>query len=370
MRRYSWLLLAGLVLLPAACSDGRRPTSPAAPSSPSASVEGRSSPIVVETRNMYLGADIGPLIAGGNPAVVLPAAVAQLTHTDYPARAQYLAMEIATHHPDAVGLQEVSHYTFNTAAGVQQLDFLDVLQQYLAAMGAQYDVAVRQNNVSLSLPLGGLNGITSLTYTDGDAILVRHGIPWSAPAAGHYTHQVTLSVAGQSFTNLRGWNAVNVTVGDVTFRFVNTHLEIQSFAAVQEAQAAELAAMLQDVTGPVILVGDFNSAANPGAPPESKTGSYRILRSSGFSDIELRAGAQNMLTCCHLADLSDTSLATFDQRLDLVFARFGHEGFGGRATVDRVGSLFTDPHGYTLWPSDHSGVVATLWPAPGLLAGD
>jgi hypothetical protein len=55
-----------------------------------------------------------------------------------------------------------------------------------------------------------------------------------------------------------------------------------------------------------------------------------------------------------------------DQRLDIVFARFKGSGFGGKAAVEIVGrddGRFVHPYGYTLWPSDHAGVVARLWPA-------
>ncbi|MGB8021849.1 MAG: hypothetical protein WCF04_11525 [Candidatus Nanopelagicales bacterium] len=58
-----------------------------------------------------------------------------------------------------------------------------------------------------------------------------------------------------------------------SFRFVNTHLETEDFAAVQQAQAAEF------LSGParggqVIAVGDFNSAADG-----SSTTSYSQLTS-------------------------------------------------------------------------------------------
>ena len=366
-------LLTGIVLL-AACADVRQPTAPAVRPAASHGVAS-GSPIVVMTRNLYLGANIDPLIApGADPAQVLPAALAQLNHTDFPARAQALAMEIVANQPHAVGLQEVSHYTFDTAAGVQQLDFVVVLQAYLAAMGSPYDLAVRQNNVTLFIPLGGAGGLNSITYTDGDAILVRHGVSWSAPAAGHYATQVELTVAGTTFDNLRGWTAVTVDVNGVDFRFVNTHLEIQLFRPIQEAQATELATMLEAETLPVILVGDFNSAANPSAPAESKTDSYRILRDAGFADVELRQPhSSTMVTCCNAADLSNVE-PTYNQRLDLVLVRFGESGFGGQSSIELVGETsadrFLDPHGYYLWPSDHAGVVAQLWPAPGLLAGD
>jgi hypothetical protein len=50
-----------------------------------------------------------------------------------------------------------------------------------------------------------------------------------------------------------------------------------------------------------------------------------------------------------------------------VFAHWGTAGFGGQSRVEVVGEATDDilvhPLGYTLWPSDHAGVAAWLWPA-------
>ncbi len=356
--------LAALVLLPAACADLQQPTTPAAPR---VAAGLGTSPTSVMTRNLYLGADIDALIApGADPAVVIPAALAQLNHTDFVARAQYIAAEIAQRQPAAVGLQEVTHYIFDTAAGVQTLDFLDVLQMYFAKMGANYDVAVRQANVTLFIPIGA-QGINSVTYTDGDAILVRHDVAWKDAAAGHYPTQQQLTVAGFTFDNLRGWNAVTIGVNGQDYRFVNTHMEIQAFRPVQEQQARELVQLLAGEPLPIILVGDFNSAANPSAPAAAKTDTYRILRNAGFADLELRqAHSSSMVTCCHAADLSD-AVPTFDQRLDLVLARWGNAGFGGQSAIEVVNGERFPVGSYFLWPSDHAAVFAQLWPAPGRL---
>lgn len=66
------------------------------------------------------------------------------------------------------------------------------------------------------------------------------------------------------------------------------------------------------------------------------------------------------------------------QRLDLILVNWGPAGFGGRSAMEVVGDAPADqisftavspfggaPFPLTLWPSDHAGVVATLWPAPG-----
>ncbi len=359
------------LLLATACSEARNPTEPAASLASNRLSEGTA--ITVMTQNMYLGAELERLLDPSVPlAQSLAETLAELEHTDYPARAPHLAQEIAARMPDVVGLQEVTRYDIMTAAGTQTIDFLDILQLYLAGIGANYDVAVRQYNLSLLVPVG-FGGIDAINYADGEAILVRHGVPWSDPDAGRYDSQAQLSLGPFSFTNERGWVSVHATVGGLTFRFVDTHLETQDFPSVQEAEAQELVAMLAGETLPVVLVGDFNSAANHDAAADRKTASYGTIRNAGFKDLWLRephsvAG----LTCCHLPDLSDESSAdSFSQRLDLVWARIGNAGFGGQSSVEIIGE---DPAGrfmdgsYYLWPSDHAGLVATMWVAPGLLA--
>src|SRR5436853_2016763 len=70
-------------------------------------------PISVYTRNLYLGADITPLI-GISSASGVPAVAAtlwqQVQASDFPARAQVLAAEIVAQAPDLVALQEVTLY--------------------------------------------------------------------------------------------------------------------------------------------------------------------------------------------------------------------------------------------------------------------
>lgn len=361
MRRRSLHLVPILALAAAACSEIVDPI--AASTADYALV---SAPVTVMSRNMYLGANIDMLL---DPSIPLDQAVAlslqQLTYTNYVARAQQLAREIAIRQPHLVGLQEVTHYTIHTTAGDVEIPFLPILQQYLAAMGAAYDIAIQQTNVALTFPVGS-DGINAVTYRDGDAILVRSDVSWSSPAAGHYASQVVLSIGPLSFPNLRGWNAVTAEVNGVAVRFVNTHLEIQPFRPYNEAQARELVQLLAAETQPVIVVGDFNSAANYDAPADKKTNSYHTLRQAGFVDLWVREPhSVGGATCCHAPDLSNAT-ASFDQRLDLVLVRWASAGFGGQTAVEVFGEETADRFdagGYLLWPSDHAGIFAQLWAA-------
>jgi endonuclease/exonuclease/phosphatase family metal-dependent hydrolase len=370
-----WLVVSVLALVVAACNDAQV-------FQPELNRSGgvlAGEPVVVMSRNLYLGADIDVLL---DPTADLPTALAtalgQVLQTDFPQRAKALAQEIHDRQPHLVGLQEVTTYaitlgdgTIVPALGFPQ-DFMQILLAELAALGDVYVEAARSQNVALMFPIDFVQPGLFITYQDADAILVRDGVGVLASSSGNYVNQQLLSVGGVVFPNLRGWAHIDAEVNGKKIRFANTHLEIQLFAAVQEKQAGELIAELADSPWPVVLVGDFNSAANHDAPAQSKTASYGMFRNAGYSDLWLREpGSVGGLTCCQVADLSNT-VSDLDQRLDVVFVRWGAAGFGGQSSVEvigeEVGDIFTHPLGYTLWPSDHAGVAAWIWPAPGRLA--
>ncbi|MEJ2186082.1 MAG: endonuclease/exonuclease/phosphatase family protein [Gemmatimonadota bacterium] len=368
------LLLTGL----SACTDNAldRLVAPG----PTADVAGQPG-ITVMSQNLYLGADLDALLAAQTPEELAGVfQQLQITSAGNMGRMQQIAWQIAQRAPHLAGLQEVTRYTFSTAAGTDTLDYVTILQAYLNyfyAMGLSghtYQV-VRQPLTeappqTVALPTGDL----IVTYQDGDAILIRDDVSLVGdPTMVKYDMQQTLVVGGTPFTNYRGYIAVTADVDGVRLRFVNTHLEVQMFRDVQVAQSAQLIHDLADETLPVVLVGDFNSAANHDAPADQKSPSYRMLRQAHFGDMWLReAHSVSGVTCCQAPDLlNDVSMLS--QRLDLVLVRWGPASFGGRSAMEVVGDepgdrvTVTDPvvGTVTLWPSDHAAVAATLWPAPG-----
>jgi endonuclease/exonuclease/phosphatase family metal-dependent hydrolase len=369
MSRWPLALLLGTALLfPLACTDS--PTdSLLEPTDPFAKVE-KAPGLTVMSQNLYLGANIDLLLTATKPddfALVFD----QLMTSNYGgfARAWKLAMQIVEEAPHLVGLQEVTRYTFTTQAGTQVMDFLDILQLYLASIPSPYTWTAYRHDMAATGPIA-LPDLPVITYTDADAILVRSDVDVIGDATKVlYDEFETLSIGPTALEMHRGYLAVTAKFDGQTVRFANTHLEVQRFEETQTAQVGQLIEELEESMVPVVLVGDFNSAANHDAAPESTSPAYRILRNAGYSDLWLRerhsvAG----YTCCQGATLTNP-VSMLDQRLDLILVKDGNAGFGGKSEMDIIGEELSDLFNvgpFALWPSDHAGVVATIWPAPGI----
>lgn len=384
MKRANVLAAAAAIVMTSACSDA--PSDPPAPEAPEASTAAPLSvhahepwrhdetrgharrSATVMTRNLYVGFDITTILSATSPEqvpVVVAAGWAQILANDFPERSGALADEIATTHPDLVGLQEVSLLRrFPQGGGAPQvIDYLALLQAALAARGVDYEVAVIANEIDIAAPMfagvdaSGAPILDTVQLLDRDVILARAGVRTSQPRAAQFAARVPVSIAGTSVEIVRGWASVLADIDGVDpFRFVNTHLETQSFAAVQVLQAIELAGILAFDARPQVLVGDFNSAADG-----SQTPTYGILTGVGFEDLWSEAHPTEAgYTCCQPEDLSETD--DFDQRIDLVLVR---GAFGKRPRLAGVNALLVgeeldDRTASGLWPSDHAGVVASF----------
>jgi len=324
-------------------------------------------PVTAMTRNLYLGADIGQLAALSSPDAI-PAAMgaiyAGVLATDFPARAKLLADEIVAAAPDLVGLEEVSLFRKQTPSDWRQgdppnasevlLDFLAVLQGELAARGAVYQVAVESMNGDAELPADdGNGGRFDLRLTDRDVILARDGVATESGTAVSYVNVLNLPVGGLSGPVLafrRGYCTVAVTIGAARFTFATSHLEIGAVPEVQIGQADELLAGLAKVPGPLLLIGDFNSAATP----QSTTAYPRLVAKLHDAFAEAHPGDPG-LTCCQAPDLRNLTSQN-DERVDLILYR----GDFAVTSAALVGDDATRRTPSGLWPSDHFGVAATL----------
>jgi hypothetical protein len=315
------------------------------------------------TRNLYLGSELGGLFEAGSEAELVAAASevwANVLASDFPARAEVLAAEVAEHRPLLIGLQEVSLFTGESGSGASiSIDFLDILLGALADAGLHYRAVAISPAFEGTLPaFDPTLGFVQATLIDRDVILVRADVP---PAqltvldeqVGLFDAALTLDVLGQPLRIDRGWGYVDVRIRGREFRFVNTHFEAfdpGEFIRIQQASRELLAGPL-DTDLPVVLLGDFNSDA------EADGLAYRILiDEGGFEDAWSTANPGDPgLTCCHDADLRN-EVVDLRSRIDLILVR---DGVRVRE-MERVGidPAMRTPGG--LWPSDHAGVVGRV----------
>lgn len=327
--------------------------------------------LVVMTQNVYLGSSLTPALTAATPGEFV-GAVAQIyatvQYTDFPARAEAIADEIAAHGPDVVGLQEVSTWTTSGLNPPPGYDFLAILQSALNARGLSYSVAAVSDNadigpaplVSETCPvLAGSQFTCSVRLQDRDVILVNDdspGLSWGNARSGRYADQQTFDSPVGPLAFDRGWASIDARLGGKPFRFVNTHLETEDFPLIQQAQAAEFLAGPAK-GGTVIAVGDFNSAADG-----SNTTSYAQLTAPGrFRDAWDEDLVGPGLSCCQASNTPplapgalNNPVSTLRSRIDLILSRGGARADGATATLVGDTPFQAEP---PFWPSDHAGVV-------------
>ncbi len=375
------LLIVGTLFVFISCTENQ----PVAPftndaeslSSQSLLRRGNSEPITVMTRNIYVGADVDAILQAEDPNQV-PLIVAQVFQsmiaTNFSERAEALAKEISKNQPDLIGLQEVSLIRMQspgdavlggvTPAENVVIDQLQILIESLNALGLDYDVVAKVENSDVEMPMvvSAVPEFDDVRLTDYDVILAKRGIEVSNIDARNFKAKIVIPEMGLELP--RGYVAVTANVNGKKYRFVNTHLEDADqggdLLKIQLAQAAELMLRLDRVRIPVILVGDFNSAA-----PNELT--YRLITSTHrYQDTWIKNTSNNNpdgFTYGHDLDLRN-STSNFWKRIDYVFFRNGmHKRKYMKlkeVKAEVVGNELKDRKPSGLWPSDHGGVVTEM----------
>jgi len=377
------LLIVGTLFIFISCTENQ----PVAPftndaeslSSQSLLRKGNSEAITVMTRNIYVGADVDAILQAEDPEQI-PLIVAEvfqsMLETNFPERAQALAKEISQNQPDLIGLQEVSLIRMQTPGDAVVggtipaedvvIDQLQILMKSLNAFGLDYEVVAKVENSDVEMPM-----IVSFVepyefddvrLTDYDVILAKRGIEISNIEARNFKAKIAIPEMGLELP--RGYVAVTAKVNGKKYRFVNTHLEDADqggdLLKIQLAQAAELILRLARVRIPVILVGDFNSAA-PSEP------TYRLITSTNrYQDTWLKNTSNKNpdgFTYGHDLDLRN-STANFWKRIDYVFFRNGMQKHKymkfKEVKAEVIGDELKDRTPSGLWPSDHGGVFAKI----------
>jgi len=395
--RTTLLALFGLVLLallaPAAGSAAAKKKKPKDPT------------VNVMTRNLYLGADLGPAINAPDTCGAIDAGGQILNDVDasnFPERAKLLAQEIKSSKADLVGLQEVALWRFQenadfdetfggTPATEVRYDFLQSLQNELAAIGANYEVAVVQEEFDQELPADRDNSNATQDPSfplcgadeDGrltmrDAILVKEGskVKVSNPQMGHFTNRYSVTLGGVVPVNVdRGWVSVDAKVKakknkkgrtktkGAKFHFVNAHLEAFGDPAIREAQARELFAEggpLQ-TKNDLVFVGDINSGSpedkiGPPFTTAGDEGAYNAL-TGDFGLINL--GTRQ--TCCYPGtDAAAIGGYRLDHTVDhvMVKPKVKHKIKQTKSEVTGADPTVVTPSGQV--SSDHGGLWSTL----------
>jgi endonuclease/exonuclease/phosphatase family metal-dependent hydrolase len=328
-------------------------------------------PLKVLTRNLYMGGDVGIVFGAdlNDPVSVAQAATAvwgQIQENRFPERAVALVDEILAARPHVVGIQEIPQYVVLNSAmePVEVQDYLGILLDELD--GLPYELAAVQENTVAVMPVYLAAGLHYVRFVDRIAVLVRTDLDVTDVDQGGYSAFYPLA---EGLEMRRGWTRVSAEIAGVPYHFVNTHLEVQTFAPIQVLQAQELLdEVMADLDGVTILSGDLNSDAEgrPGTP--SWTSTYGTLIAAGFQDsweLAHPGHPHTGFTCCQEKDLLNP-VSDLEERIDLVLIRSGDRRggdirFPGSIHVEIIGEEEGDrtyPTG--LWPSDHAGLLASL----------
>lgn len=371
------LALVGLLAAPVAADAAKK--------------RGKGTKVKVMTRNVFLGADLGPAISAPDGGAFIAAngqILRDVDETDFPRRARLLANEIRNRKPDLVGLQEVALWRTGAPSLAPVLggpklasdvhyDFLQLLLGEInrdqGPKATRYRPVVVQQEFDFEAPadyngdptdgpdgLGGaeING----RLTMRDVILARNKarVKTRKPRGGNFQNPLVLNVAGSPvpLDVTRGWTSTVARVrGSKRFKFVNTHLEAfddeQEFPSIRRLQALEVVNGPAKAKMPVVLLGDFNSdtvtevKTGPGGAGDGQA--MRAILGAGFKHRSTRTPP----SCC-VNDLFTAPPTQFDHVVDHVVAKPGK----------RVKRLASSVVGRSqiggIYPSDHAGVFSRL----------
>ncbi|HJV32110.1 MAG TPA: endonuclease, partial [Bacillales bacterium] len=134
---------------------------------------GDFSPISFLTWNLYLGADITPLLKtqSNQLSSQVTNVFRHVLATNFPLRAKAIARSIAMKKPDLIGLQEAVKWQLMYPSNqTVTMDFIQILLMELKKRGLNYDIAAYNQNVFSEFPDSYGNLIRLL---DRDVILIR-----------------------------------------------------------------------------------------------------------------------------------------------------------------------------------------------------
>lgn len=298
-------------------------------------------PVSFLTWNIYLGADVAPLIPNPTPERITEV-IRQFLATNFPLRAEAIANEIESKKPDIIGLQEAARLVLEIPGfGEVIYDFVSILLDALKERGLHYEVAAHNDNFAAQAPDS--NGNT-INFLDRDIILIRKKRKFKV-IDNQEANFVNNLVVGP-FVITRGWSYIDIKLDKRVFRVINTHLEPVD-ERTKKLQAFEILIGPANTNIPVILLGDMNAV--PGS------GTYNLFINQGFLDVWNEMGEGLGFTSHQDPDLLN-NVSELSKRIDYIFFKNGWKPL----VVELVGEEQNDRTSTGLWPSDHAGVAATL----------
>jgi endonuclease/exonuclease/phosphatase family metal-dependent hydrolase len=309
--------------------------------------------VKVMTQNMDAGTDLLYFFFVPNPITATQLTYAELLATDFVGRAELLANQIVIQQPYLISLQEVTLWQTISVTGETGVlaDQLDLIMDALAARHQQYKVIAGQDLTDITAPLG--DG-SYLRFLDRNVILARTDLKQSELALSNVRsgiYQATIAPVPDFPEELNGWLSVDAKIRGKSLRFFSTHLEspVSQDDPTQVLQGQELIAIMQKSKLPVILAGDFNSDASGLGIGPDQTPTAAMIVEAGYADTwqTLHPGELGLTWPFYLEDIYAGPSSPFE-RIDLIFAR--------NLEILYVAVVGNNPP----FPSDHSGVVATL----------
>jgi endonuclease/exonuclease/phosphatase family metal-dependent hydrolase len=372
----------------------------------------------VMTRNLYLGADLGPAIRASSLQAFIEAngeIMRSVDENNFPVRAKGLAGEILAKSPDVVGLQEVSLWRTGTPGPPRNkpgsppedfntktvtYDYLQLLMNQLNKGKQRYRVVNVTTEFDFEGPADydGQDGIGEVNgrLTMRDAIIAKVGadIKTRNPQGGNYETYYNPVISGLSVAVDRGWGSVEVKVRNSPwFKFVNTHFEAfgddknkvtdcmttppEGFesnpVSIRCRQAKELYEnVIAPSDLPVVLTGDLNSdddsVIDANCPSTANTEGSLLGNNGGLcgdtfaynalaSNGLVDVSTDDPMSCCVKGDIltaDNGSRSDFDHHIDHIMTDTPAKVRKLNSSVSGLAPV----NGY--WNSDHAGVYSLL----------
>ncbi|MDA8413165.1 MAG: endonuclease/exonuclease/phosphatase family protein [Desulfobacteraceae bacterium] len=308
--------------------------------------------VKVMTQNMDAGTDLLFFFVT-DPISATKLTYEELQAANFRGRAELLADQIVNQQPYLISLQEVTLWQTISVTGEVGVmaDQLDLIIHALAARHQQYKVVASQNLTDITAPLG--DG-SALRFLDRNVILARTDLKQSELALSNVQsgiYQATIAPVPGFPEELNGWLSVDAKIRGKSLRFFATHLEspVSQNDPTQVLQGQELITIMQQSKLPVILAGDFNSDASGLGLGPDQTPTAAMIVEAGYVDAwqMLHPRDPGLTWPYYLEDIYAGPSYPFE-RIDLIFAR--------DLEILTVAVVGNNPP----FPSDHSGVVATL----------